>query len=86
MFGDSDGGDGEDSIGEVGELTAEQVPDGHCWLLGDNLPESRDSRTYGPLPLALIQGKVTARVWPLSEIGWMRNALQRPAEEIREGG
>ena len=56
----------------------EQVPDGHCWLLGDNLPESRDSRVYGPIPLALIKGKVIAKVWPLSDAGWIDNKLQRP--------
>uniref|UniRef100_A0A060T5M9 ARAD1B13046p n=1 Tax=Blastobotrys adeninivorans TaxID=409370 RepID=A0A060T5M9_BLAAD len=36
------------------------IPDGHCWVTGDNLHESIDSRTYGPLPLALIRGKVVA--------------------------
>lgn len=35
-----------------------QVPEGHCWVTGDNLSQSIDSRTYGPLPLALIRGKV----------------------------
>ena len=35
-----------------------QVPDGHVWLQGDNLPNSTDSRHYGPVPLALIRGKV----------------------------
>ena len=64
--------------GEKRWLTGMQVPEGHCWLLGDNLSASRDSRTYGPLPLALIKGKVTAKIWPLSEIGRMRNTLQRP--------
>lgn len=39
-----------------------QVPEGHCWLGGDNLPYSRDSRHYGPVPLGLIQGKVIG-VW-----------------------
>lgn len=58
-----------------------QVPEGHCWLLGDNLPESRDSRLYGAVPLALVQGKVVARVWPLGEMDWMRNMLQRPQED-----
>lgn len=53
-----------------------QVPDGHCWVLGDNLSESRDSRTYGPLPLGLIKGKVTAKVWPLREARWIENTLQ----------
>ena len=61
-------------------VDSEQVPDGHCWLLGDNLPESRDSRVYGPLPLALIKGKVVAKVLPLSDVGWIDNGLQRPEE------
>ncbi|GIZ45162.1 hypothetical protein CKM354_000834300 [Cercospora kikuchii] len=34
-----------------------QVPEGHCWVAGDNLAHSRDSRHYGPIPLALIHGK-----------------------------
>ena len=58
----------------------QQVPLGHCWVLGDNLPESRDSRMYGPIPLALIKGKVIARVYPWSDIGWIENNLQRPEE------
>lgn len=56
------------------------MPDGHCWVLGDNLPESRDSRFYGPIPLALIKGKVLARVSPWSDRGWIENGLQRPEE------
>lgn len=38
-----------------------QVPKGHCYIVGDNLPWSRDSRDYGPLPLALIKGKLVSR-------------------------
>ncbi|KAI0124285.1 peptidase S24/S26A/S26B/S26C, partial [Xylariales sp. AK1849] len=38
-----------------------QVPKGHCYIIGDNLPWSRDSRDFGPLPLALIKGKVIAK-------------------------
>ncbi|KAK2067968.1 hypothetical protein P8C59_001667 [Phyllachora maydis] len=41
-----------------------QVPEGHCWLVGDNVPASRDSRLYGPVPLALVRGKIVARYWP----------------------
>ena len=58
-----------------------QVPEGHCWLLGDNLPFSRDSRFYGAVPLALIKGKVIARVWPRSDMGWIRNNVQQRVEE-----
>ena len=34
-----------------------RVPEGHVWLQGDNMGGSTDSRAYGPLPMALIQGK-----------------------------
>jgi inner membrane protease subunit 1 len=54
------------------------VPEGHCWLLGDNLPASRDSRAYGPVPLALVKGKVVARVWPWRDRKWIENSLQSP--------
>ncbi|KAM3416470.1 hypothetical protein BST61_g8065 [Cercospora zeina] len=35
-----------------------QVPEGHCWVAGDNVAYSSDSRHYGPVPMALINGKV----------------------------
>jgi len=41
---------------------AAQVPPGHIWLEGDNLIVSRDSREYGPLPLALVRGRAVAQV------------------------
>lgn len=52
-----------------------QVPPGHVWLIGDNLPASRDSRLYGPVPMALIDGKVIARTgaWP-----WQMHAVENP--------
>jgi inner membrane protease subunit 1 len=53
-----------------------QVPDGHCWLAGDNLPWSRDSRDYGPVPLALIRGRVAARVWPPRRAKWIGSTLE----------
>ncbi|OHE96754.1 hypothetical protein CORC01_07900 [Colletotrichum orchidophilum] len=43
-----------------------QVPQGHCWVVGDNLEASRDSRLYGPVPLALIRGKAVEKPWWLS--------------------
>ncbi|MCJ1290692.1 hypothetical protein MMC34_002234 [Xylographa carneopallida] len=53
-----------------------QIPEGHCWLAGDNLPDSRDSRDYGPLPMALIKGKVIAKILPFTERKWMENTLK----------
>ena len=41
-----------------------KIPPGHCWLQGDNLSNSTDSRDYGPIPMALVQARVEARVSP----------------------
>jgi signal peptidase I len=38
-------------------------------VLGDNLPESRDSRSFGRLPRHRIRGRVAWRYWPLSRWG-----------------
>ena len=51
-----------------------QIPPGHVLLAGDNISSSIDSRRYGPIPIALIRGKVIARVWP--EPKWIRNGLK----------
>ncbi|KAJ1270070.1 hypothetical protein BS78_06G026500 [Paspalum vaginatum] len=45
-----------------------QIPQGHCWLEGDNAAVSLDSRLYGPVPLGLLQGRVTHVVWPPNRI------------------
>ncbi|KAH9328843.1 hypothetical protein KI387_000951, partial [Taxus chinensis] len=37
------------------------VPKGHVWIQGDNLSVSNDSRNYGPVPCALIDGKIFLR-------------------------
>lgn len=38
------------------------VPKNHVWLIGDNAAASRDSRVYGPVSMALIKGRLVARV------------------------
>mmetsp|Transcript_12615 Transcript_12615/g.41362 ORF Transcript_12615/g.41362 Transcript_12615/m.41362 type:complete len:148 (-) Transcript_12615:109-552(-) len=45
------------------------VPRGHCWIEGDS--PNADSRILGPLPNALIEGRVRARVWPPDRAGWL---------------
>uniref|UniRef100_A0A453GB50 Mitochondrial inner membrane protease subunit 2 n=1 Tax=Aegilops tauschii subsp. strangulata TaxID=200361 RepID=A0A453GB50_AEGTS len=34
-----------------------EVPEGHCWVEGDNPSQSKDSRTYGPVPLSCWRGR-----------------------------
>ena len=53
-----------------------QVPEGHFWVAGDNVDWSRDSRDYGPLPMALIVGKTTAKMWPLSQAKWLEGGFR----------
>ena len=43
---------------------------GHCWVEGDNAAVSEDSRSkYGPIPAALIEGRILSVVWPPGEAG-----------------
>ncbi|KAI5302512.1 37S ribosomal protein S23 mitochondrial [Ascosphaera pollenicola] len=53
-----------------------EVPEGHVWVTGDNLPWSRDSRAYGPVPLGLVKGKLLAT--GNSPFSWtrVRNTLE----------
>ncbi|KAI1516188.1 LepB Signal peptidase I [Pyrenophora tritici-repentis] len=78
----------EDTKGKFAMVKEEliRVPEGHCWVQGDNLEWSRDSRLYGPLPLGLIKSKVLAVVMPLRDAKWVgsKTDLVDPVGKERE--
>jgi len=49
------------TIGDFEKIT---VPEYHCFVLGDNRNNSRDSRHFGPVPLATIKGRADYIYWP----------------------
>ncbi|VAH83584.1 hypothetical protein VPH35_054753 [Triticum aestivum] len=58
-----------------------EVPEGHCWVEGDNPSQSKDSRTYGPVPLELLEGTVTHIIWPPHRMAAVPGRV--PEERVR---
>lgn len=66
---------------EPGSSKVELVPQGCCWVEGDNRGCSEDSRTaFGAVPLALLEGRITRVLWPPSR--WGPVAAPFPAGRI----
>jgi inner membrane protease subunit 1 len=53
-------------------------------VLGDNLPQSTDSRSFGPVPLALVLGRCVYRYAPEARRGVLRS--RRRSQSIRDIG
>jgi signal peptidase I len=66
---------GEESVMRFGAIPfsgdGEEITlrEGEYFVLGDNRPESSDSRSWGPLPSSRIVGKVIFRYWPPHSLG-----------------
>lgn len=54
-----------DSHASFGPLT---LTEDSYFVLGDNRENSNDSRAFGPVPSAVIKGRVWLRYWPLSRL------------------
>ncbi|HEX3621790.1 MAG TPA: signal peptidase I [Acidimicrobiales bacterium] len=52
----------------TGPVDKTVVAPGHYWVMGDNRPNSRDSRFFGTIPKSLIIGRAFLRVWPVNAI------------------
>jgi len=58
------------------------IPPGHVWVEGDESFHTEDSNLFGPVPLALIDSKLTYILWPLDRSG----PLRRPSLPITKQG
>jgi signal peptidase I len=47
------------------------VPKGYYYMMGDNRPNSEDSRFWGPVPRAWIIGKAFFTYWPPDRVGFL---------------
>lgn len=54
---------------QLGIYTDLVVPEGYVFAMGDNRDGSKDCRAFGCIPVDKIEGKVIARIWPLTKFG-----------------
>ncbi len=48
-----------------------RVQESRLWVMGDNRPDSLDSRVFSTIPRSTIVGRVVARVWPLPDTAFL---------------
>ncbi|XP_011312466.1 mitochondrial inner membrane protease subunit 2 isoform X2 [Fopius arisanus] len=60
-----------------------RVPEGHCWVEGDNTNHSVDSNTFGPLSLGLVIAKATHVVWPPSRWQHLNSLIPKHRSPLR---
>ncbi len=54
------------------DIARQTIPDDRYWVMGDRREASEDSRVFGPIPESVIHGRAIVRIWPATDIGWIR--------------
>lgn len=52
-------------------MAALTIPDGEVFVMGDNRPESSDSRSFGPIDVDQIRGRAFVVLWPAGNWRWL---------------
>lgn len=60
------------------------VGENQLFVMGDNRPNSSDSRVFGPIEQDLVVGQAWLRIWPLTEFGIVQHEDLAPAGVLSE--
>jgi signal peptidase I len=61
----------DESLPFAGNMERIVLGEDECFVISDDRGNTNDSRTWGPIPLKLITGRLLFRYWPLNRLGFI---------------